>query len=80
MLPQARHFTVHNPETRRARLLDTPSRTIGEGASKTRGQVPGADAGFAGVGSRSLESEGNPIEVVMLRRPAAADFDREWAV
>ena len=23
---------------------------------------------------------GDPIEVIMLRRPAAADFDRQWAV
>jgi hypothetical protein len=42
--------------------------------------VVAAGGGFAGISSRSLESKGNPIEVVMLRRPAAADFDREWAV
>jgi hypothetical protein len=37
-----------------------------------------ADAGFAGVGLRPMESKGDPIEVVMPAK--RADFDREWSV
>jgi hypothetical protein len=50
------------------RVLRRTHRVLSERRLNLALLVPAADAGFAGVGSRTLLGEGNPIEVVMAPR------------